>query len=268
LATEGEHLTRVAAQTDGPSTSENAASPVREKLTIDFPNRRSLGELYILDDDGKTQFHSEALGTVEVPAGAKLSLYFSFDPIYGCIHLADVPPYALNSISFLGSDITDGELQHVGKLIGLKELDVSCTQVSDVGLSHIKELKSLTNLNLSSTRISNYGLNLLTELTMLRELLLDDTEIGDDALNHIGCLNNLVTLSLSFTDVTDKGLTKIRNIKSLEKLRLNCTEISDDGLVYVASMPALKQLWLRSTKVSYPGLVELTKWLPHCEIII
>ncbi len=268
MATEGEHLIRVATRTEGPKTNETAASQTKESDTIEFPSKRSLGELYIVADDGQSRFHCEAVGPVEVPAGAKLSLYYSFDPIYGCVHLADLPAHALHSISFLGSDITDGELQHVGKLTGLKDLDVSCTQVTDVGLSHIKELKSLTSLNLSSTQISNYGLNLLTELTHLQDLILDDTEIGDDALNHIGLLQNLVTLSLSFTDVSDKGLTRIRNIKTLEKLRLNCTEISDDGLVYVASMTKLRQLWLRSTKVSRPGLVELTKWLPSCEIII
>jgi hypothetical protein len=57
-------------------------------------------------------------------------------------------------------------------------------------------------------------------------------------------------------------------MKNLEKLRLNCTDIGDDGLGFIGKLTNLKELWLRSTQVSYPGLVELTKWLPNCEIII
>jgi hypothetical protein len=38
--------------------------------------------------------------------------------------------------------------------------------------------------------------------------------------------------------------------------------------MYLTRLVQLKELWVRSAKVSYPGLVELTKWLPSCEIII
>jgi hypothetical protein len=57
-------------------------------------------------------------------------------------------------------------------------------------------------------------------------------------------------------------------MKLLERLRMNCTDIGDDGLLFVGRLTGLRELWVRSTQVSYPGLVELTKWLPNCEIII
>ncbi len=67
--------------------------------------KRSLGELYLIDAEGKTHAHGDAFGTVEIPAGKLLSLYYSFDPAYGCSLLHDINPHALHSISFLGSEI-------------------------------------------------------------------------------------------------------------------------------------------------------------------
>ncbi|MFX6911456.1 hypothetical protein ABTH68_19525, partial [Acinetobacter baumannii] len=85
----------------------------------------------------KTHFHGDAVGKVKVPQGSQLSLYYSFDPVYGCSLLQDVNASGLHSLSFLGSDVGDAELVHVGRLSGLKELDVSCTQVGDEGLTHL-----------------------------------------------------------------------------------------------------------------------------------
>ena len=268
LGTEGDQLGKVTSRPDGPQKTETLASLVSGKTTVEFPGKLSLGELYVLDEDGKAKFLCEAIGTVTVPENAKLALYYSFDPTSGCSSLGDIKPDVLHAISFLGSDISDNELVHVGKLHGLKEIDVSCTQIGDAGLSHLKDLRHLTKLNLSSTKISNYGLSLIPEGAKLRELVLDNTEIGDEALSHICSFTNLRVLSLSFTEISDKGLGHLKGSTTLEKVRLNCTKITDDGLMYLSRLVNLKELWVRSAKVSYPGLVELTKWLPACEIII
>jgi len=251
---------------DSLQLSTSVVSTIPEQRTVEFPKKRSLGELYLVDADGKTHPHGDAQGTVEVPAGKQLALYYNFDPAYGCSLLKDLNPNGLFSVSFLGSEISDNDLAHVGRLTGLKELDVSCTQIGDSGMPYLKELKELKKLNLASTRVC-LGLKHLGGLP-LQELTLDDTDIGDDALAHIAQLRALKILSLSFTKITDRGLTKIKEMKSLEKLRLNCTDIGDDGLAFVGRLTGLRELWVRSTHVSYPGLVELTKWLLNCEIII
>jgi len=228
-----------------------------------------LGELYLLDAEGKTHAHGEALGAVQVPAGKQLQLYYSYDPVYGCSLLQDLHPSELYSISFLGSEVTDSELQHVGRLTGLKELDISCTQIGDEGIKNLLGLSELRKLNLSSTAVTNHAMGQISaSMHCVEELVLDDTDLTDDALTHLSTLKSLRTLSLSFTEISDKGLTKIKEMKTLEKLRMNCTDIGDDGLRFVARLTGLRELWVRSTQVSYPGLVELTKWLPDCEIII
>jgi hypothetical protein len=272
VGTEGDQLGKVTSRTDG-QKAESLASVVSDKVTlelvtVEFPTKTSLGELYLLDEDGKAKYHAEATGSVTVPSEAKLALYYNYEPTAGCSRLSEIKPDVLHGISFLGSEVSDAELVHVGKLTGLKEIDVSCTQIGDAGLSHLKDLRHLTKLNLSSTKISNYGLSLIPEGAKLKELVLDNTEIGDEALLHICSFTNLRVLSLSFTEISDKGLGHLKGSTTLEKIRLNCTKITDDGLIYLTRLTNLKELWVRSAKVSYPGLVELTKWLPACEIII
>ncbi|CAN5212285.1 hypothetical protein BH11CYA1_BH11CYA1_35540 [soil metagenome] len=240
---------------------------IPEQRQVRFPAERSLGELYLVSPEGRSVFFGEATGLVTVPAGKFLSLYYSFDPTYGLRPLLELPADALLSISFLGSDITDDELLAIGRLVEIREIDISCTAIGDTGVACLATLVKLTKLNLSSTKVTDQGLAVLSHFKHLEELVLDDTHIGDGGLSYAAKLPKLKTLSLSFTRVTNKGLAKLKQVAHLERLRLNCTRISDDGLTHVARMQSLKELWVRSTDVTYPGLVELTKWLSDCEII-
>jgi len=234
---------------------------------LSFPQGRSLGELYTIGANGRTDYLCDATGAITVPADKALALYYSFDPVDGLGPLTNLEPSDLFSISFLGSDVSDQELEHLARLTGLSELDISCTAIGDDGIGNLTCLSRLNKLNLSSTKISDAGLRHLKGLAGLEELVLDDTRIGDEGLKHLTSLQSLKTLSLSFTQVTNRGLSRLKDMQALERLRLNCTNVDDNGLTHVARLPHLKELWLRSTQVTYPGLVELTKWLCDCEII-
>lgn len=234
---------------------------------ISFPEDRSLGELYIVDKDGRSEFLCEAKGLVCVPANRLVSLSYSFDPNFGLSALRLLKADDLTGLSFLGSDLRDDELLCLTTLTGLKELELSCTTISDQGLKHLAGLCGLTKLSLASTKISDAGLVHLAGMKALRELVLDDTRVSDEGMVHLAPLTALTTLSLSFTGISSKGLAKLRGLTALERLRLNCTRIDDQGLSHVQRLASLRELWVRGTDVTYPGLVELTKWLADCEII-
>jgi Leucine-rich repeat (LRR) protein len=239
-----------------------------EKRTIFFPKDKSLGDLYLVGEDGRAKFMGEAVGEVGVFAKAKVFLYYSFDQVYGCSRLSKLSGDAFYGISFLGTEISDDDLQFIEHLQSLEELDISCTQLSDQSLHYVTKLRNLRKLNLSSTRISNEGVASLASLPELNELILDDTRLNDGALALLSRLGQLTTLSLSFTDITSRGLSQIKGMKNLRKLRLNSTSVSNAGIDFLTRLSKLEELWLRSTNVSYPGLAELTKWLPDCQIII
>ncbi|HMY01900.1 MAG TPA: hypothetical protein PKA48_01045, partial [Candidatus Obscuribacter sp.] len=160
---------------------------------ITFPEERSLGELYIIDKDGRSEFLCEAKGLVCVPANRSVSLSYSFDPTFGLAALRTLKGDDLAGLSFLGSDLRDDELLNLSALTGLKELELSCTSIGDQGLAHLSSLIGLSKLSLASTKISDAGLVHLAGMKALQELVLDDTRISDEGMVHLAPLAALTT---------------------------------------------------------------------------
>ncbi|MBK9772895.1 MAG: hypothetical protein IPP57_19095 [Candidatus Obscuribacter sp.] len=140
------------------------SSTLPGERTITFPAKRSLGELHLIDGQGRAEFLCDAKGRVVIPSQRNLSLNFSFDPAFGLSALSELSPDDLYCISFLGSEITDDELFYLTTLSGLRELDLSCTHISDTGLTHLKGLTQLSKLNLASTAVSDIGISSLANL--------------------------------------------------------------------------------------------------------
>jgi Leucine-rich repeat (LRR) protein len=234
---------------------------------IHFPHDRSVGDLYLVEPKGKAKFLGQALGEVHLHTGSQVFLYYDYDQVYGCSRLARIAPDALYGLSFLGTEITDSDLQFLKHFDSLEELDVSCTGIGDECLPHLQDLPNLRKLNLSSTKITSRSADSLCRFKSLTELILDDTVIKDQSLIKISSLAKLETLSLSFTQVTSRGLSKIRSLKNLKRLRLNSTNVSNAGIDFLVKLTKLEELWLRSTRVTYSGLAELRKQLPDCQIV-
>lgn len=249
------------------SGQEHELPAEKSDCIIHFPHDRSAGDLYLVEPKGKARFLGQALGEVHIPPNSQVFLYYDYDQVYGCSRLARLNSDALYGLSFLGTEITDSDLQFLKHLDSLEELDVSCTSISDACLPCLQYLPSLRKLNLSSTKISAKSVDSLCRFKSLTELVLDDTPIGDQELIRLSSLTKLETLSLSFTDITSRGLSKIKSLKNLKRLRLNSTKVSNGCIDFLMRLPKLEELWLRSTRVTYSGLAELKKQLPDCQIV-
>jgi Leucine-rich repeat (LRR) protein len=246
---------------------DRVKEPEKKGPVIHFPHDRSLGDLYLADPKGKAKFLGQALGEVHVPDKAQVFLYYDYDQVYGCSRLARIASDALYGLSFLGTEITDSDLQFLKHFEALEELDVSCTSLGDGCLPHLQDLPNLLKLNLSSTKITSKSADTLCRFKSVVELILDDTVLGDQALMKLSSLTRLETLSLSFTEVTSRGLSKIKTLKNLKRLRLNSTNVSNAGIDFLMRLTKLEELWLKSTRVTFSGLAELKKQLPNCQIV-
>lgn len=150
--------------------------------------------------------------------------------------------HQLYSLSLLGTQFGDEDVQRIQGLTNLERLDLSRTNITDAGLEGLSSLPNLSSLQLQGTQISDAGLVHLKKLTNLKHLDLSDTEI------------------------TDAGLAQLRSLRNLESLRLARTNVSDAGLQYLKHLENLKYLDLEATGVTTSGAANLEKSLPNAFI--
>jgi Leucine-rich repeat (LRR) protein len=99
----------------------------------------------------------------------------------------------------------------------------------DEALATVGRLVTLKELDLTDTAITDAGLAELTSLTQLEELDLSFTSIGDEGISHIKHLPQLTRLRLQRTWVTDKAIDDLAAMQSLEFLDIYGSDISTEG---------------------------------------
>jgi uncharacterized membrane protein len=92
---------------------------------------------------------------------------------------------SITKASFMGSDITDDALYHVGQMPALRELYLQQTQIDGAGLVHLSSLKNLRLLDLSKTKINDGQLLHVLQLPGLEDLFLYETEVSKDVVEAI-----------------------------------------------------------------------------------
>ncbi len=127
-------------------SSPSFTSDRTEERMLNFPPDRSLGKLYILEEnphftsgDGELE-KGEARGSVRItiPEGWLLELRLSPEGSNDLSPLATLNPNDLQAISFYQTQITDEGLVHLKQLSRLKILDLSNTQITGTGFVHLK----------------------------------------------------------------------------------------------------------------------------------
>ncbi len=92
---------------------------------------------------------------------------------------------SITKASFMGSDISDDALYHVGQMGSLRELYLQQTQIDGSGLIHLSALKNLRLLDLSKTKINDGQLLHVLQLPALEDLYLYDTGVSKEVVEAI-----------------------------------------------------------------------------------
>lgn len=299
---------------DTASTPPTAAAA--QARMLHFTPTRSVGKLYIQDAslrreiadfhhwiDGvsdRWQLLGEARGDVSVPAGKRVSLVVSREGWRNLAPLDKLAPDDLDQLAFEGTGISpeenrrqgfpplrnapDSVMQHVGRLTGLKVLDLQTTDVTSKAMRHIEKLKSLECLYLprqiddsamphvatlttlkrlyfKGNEVTDQGLTTLAKLKNLEELEIGGNKMGDQALAPLAGLPRLHYLLLWSNAFTDKALEPLKSIPDLRTLVLFKTErITDAGLAEVAQVPTLQRLslpWMK--QIGDQGVAHIAK---------
>ncbi len=222
-----------------------------EHRVIRFPHRRSIGTLFVADENQPEEWEllnqarglivtpenqpikwawlEEARGKVSIPAGVKLKLKISGKGSGSLAPLQDLRPDDLHVLDLNRSEVTDVSLAHIQHLTGLKVLELTATNVTDLALEYLEDLTNLQGLGLSHCHITGDGLIFLKKLTDFRELWLSGADINDDQLEHLQNFTSLVQLGMSGTKISDDGLKNLEPLKKLMRLYLFNTKVTREG---------------------------------------
>jgi hypothetical protein len=118
--------------------------------------------------------------------GITISMVFP-PAVFGDGDLLNVEPVfdRITKASFIGSDITDDGLYHIGRMSSLQQLYLQQTKVTGTGLLHLAKLKELDLLDLSKSRINNAQLLNILHLTSLKDVYINEADISADILKAL-----------------------------------------------------------------------------------
>ncbi|MEA4948747.1 MAG: leucine-rich repeat domain-containing protein [Petrimonas sp.] len=141
-------------------------------------------------------------------------------------------------LSYLDYDFSN--LKFLAKLVDLRELNLSVSNVSDIRV--LSNLTELRELNLLETNVSD--IRVLANLSNLAKLNLSMTDVSD--IRPLSNLTNLAELDISEMNVAD--IRAVSNLTNLTKLILCGTSVID--LQAVSNLKNLEILCLESTGIS------------------
>jgi len=184
----------------------------------------------------------------------------------------DLEPLAafpdLEFLEFRFTGVTGPGLVHLRGLSRLHTLILDTTPVTDAGLACLEDLKELVNLELPYCKqVTDTGVAYLKGLTRLRGLKLCDTQVTDTGLSFLEALTDLEELDLHLTPITDAGLVHLRRLTRLRELDLSHTHVTDAGLKHLEELTGLVELKLEETKVGHSGVEALRRCLPRVWVI-
>lgn len=206
----------------------------------------------------------------------RLSILSSFQP-------DDIQALSLNSLKF-----QDHEMAYVGRLTGIKVLNLfhtntidedlpflkslsalnylnlSCTQITNRGLAALQGFKALTGLEISACdQITDEGLAALAGMPQLKHLGIMGRQFSDAGMAHLKNMTGLESLELG-GGVSDAGLACLAGLQNLKELRLGGVGFRDAGLAHLAPLGQLRRLWL--TTIGDAGIRQLAR-LPALETL-
>lgn len=202
----------------------------------------------------------------------------------------------LELLDLTGANITDAQVASLKPLTGLKEINVSLTQLTDRGLSQLAELENLEVLRIEGThqingtgfqaftrkkpkpelrciyanltRFSPEGLRLLKQIPSLE--LFDNTNSGmnDQSFFELKGATNLKTLVLTSNNLTSASGNTLRTMRNLEHLNLSVNGgVNDQIFNALMALPNLKSVKLGGTGCTLKSVEQFRRLKKNCDVV-
>lgn len=125
--------------------------------------------------------------------------------------LTDLPAGSFHITGWNVHHMNSQDLQYVGKLAELVDLNAVNASVSPADLEPLANFKKLENINLTYANINDACLEPLGKITSLKTLNLFGDPVTDHGIQQLAGLKNLTFLELTRSKVTEEGAAKLRN---------------------------------------------------------
>jgi Leucine-rich repeat (LRR) protein len=160
----------------------------------------------------------------------------------------------LKQLDLFGTTIGDATVVgEIGRLSGLKDLNLAYTQISDRSMDVVGSLTNLISLDIGATQITDTGMIPVGKLIHLESLWVGLRPMTDRGLQPLSGLTELMFLDAERTDITD--LHPISTMAQLQHLDIHGTQVTDDGLRPISELASLRWLDIGDgTKITDRGL--------------
>jgi len=149
--------------------------------------------------------------------------------------------------------VTDAWLKCLANVTSLRKIDLANCAIQGPGLEHLSRLTGLRELNLTLTPVNDDGLKHLAGLKELRSLGLASTQCTGTGFTHLKALRQLENVNFHFTPLNDAGLAAIAEVPISDRLWFAHSKFTDAGAVRLARQTRLKRCGMGSTDKSSSG---------------
>lgn len=239
----------------------------RAPLLLNFPERYSLGELYVLkpsssssDSEPATIMHSPARGRLKYPPGTRLLLKVSYEGAQHMAELAKLDPNCLFGINVKRLEVTDDDLKYVAKLTGLEHIELEGTDVTTKGIVNLDPLKNLRFLGCDKTLIRGDSMSSIAKHTKLENLVIGHNDLDDDSLKYLAALSKVTNLQVDNVHLSNKGLEHLLKLPALRVLKISGNNRISDLSIKMMENTKIESLNVQSTGVGPASLPSFLKF--------
>jgi len=149
--------------------------------------------------------------------------------------------------------VTDDWLKRLSGTSTLRRIDLANCAIQGPGLEHIAKLITLREVNLTLTPVTDEALQHLGGLPELRFLGLASTQCTGTGFVHLKGLKKLENVNFHFTPLNDAGLEAISQVPISDRLWFAHTRFTDAGALHLKQQTHLKRCGIGSASKESSG---------------
>lgn len=155
--------------------------------------------------------------------------------------------------------LTEKEIQHLGKLHKLRQLDFWNINHNDVDFSACGSLENLDNLRLCGTSIRDQDIHWLRNCPNLSHVSIENTRISGAGLDQLGANVKLQRVSLRGVDIRNAPLPHFSTLPSLTWLDIDQSKIDRESIEQLNAKLPLAAISISSDSLIDADADELEK---------